>query len=130
MFLFFNYLCIIVMEEKRVCPICGDAVTGRIDKKFCSDQCRTEYNNRYHKESNNYIRQVNNILRRNRKILEDLNPNGKVRVGLNKLAEKGFNFQYFTNIYKTKSGNTYYFCYEQGYLQLPEGDYALVTRDK
>jgi len=40
----------------------------------------------------------------------------------------GFNFNYFTNEYKTKSGNLYRFCYEHGYIRLPKGDYALVIR--
>lgn len=30
---------------KRICPVCGKEVNGRSDKKFCSDECRTFYNN-------------------------------------------------------------------------------------
>ncbi len=117
------------MEEKRTCPICGDQIIGRIDKIFCSDQCRTEYNNKNNQFSNNLIRQVNRTLRKNRRIIEDLNPYGKTKVPKKKLVNKGFDFKYFTSIYRTKTGNTYYFCYEQGYLEL-EGDfYALVKNE-
>jgi len=42
----------------------------------------------------------------------------------------GFNFNYFTNIYETKTGNRYHFCYDQGYLELDDGMYALVVRQK
>lgn len=116
------------MTNERTCPVCGDRILGRIDKKFCSDQCRAEYNNRMNKDSINVIRRINSILRKNRRILTELNPEGKTRISRRKLIDKGFNFQYFTSIYRTKTGNTYYFCYEQGYLHL-ESDYcALVTR--
>jgi hypothetical protein len=43
---------------------------------------------------------------------------------------KGFNFDYFTNVYRTKSGKVYYFCYEQGYLQLKDDYYALVIKSE
>ncbi|QQS50103.1 MAG: DUF2116 family Zn-ribbon domain-containing protein [Bacteroidota bacterium] len=117
------------MNEKRNCPVCGDALTGRIDKKFCSDQCRNTFNNQAKGYSTGYVREINAILRKNRKILEDLNPNGKTKVHKSQLSRNGFDFNYFTNIYTTKSGNTYYFCYEQGYLALENNYYALVTRE-
>jgi len=116
------------MDEKRTCPVCGDKLTGRIDKKFCSDQCRTEYNNKHNQYSNNYIRQINRILRKNRRIMEGLNPLGKTKVHKRKLVDRGFDFKYFTSIYETTTGNTYYFCYEQGYLPL-EGDYYALVKN-
>ena len=117
------------MERKKKCPVCGEAIIGRIDKKFCSDQCRNEFNNRQNHDSNSYVRRINNTLRKNRRILEALNPDGKIRVSKMKLLNRGFDFRYFTSIYRTKTGNTYYFCYEQGYLQLNEGYCALVRRN-
>ncbi len=33
-------------DDRRVCPVCGEKISGRIDKKFCSDDCRSFYNNR------------------------------------------------------------------------------------
>lgn len=117
------------MEEKRLCPECGDPVYGRTDKKFCSDQCRNAYNNKSVGYSDNYIRRVNNILKRNRKILQELNPTGKIKIHLNQLKRKGFDFNYHTNLYITQSGNTYYFIYDQGYLKLENDFFALVTRE-
>jgi YHS domain-containing protein len=32
------------------------------------------------------------------------------------LLLQGFNFSYFTNIYRTSQGKEYYFCYEKGYI--------------
>jgi predicted nucleic acid-binding Zn ribbon protein len=117
------------MEDKRTCPVCGEAIVGRIDKKFCSDQCRSEYNNSNNKYYNNRIRRVNSVLRKNRRILEELNPEGKTKVPRRRLTDRGFDFNYFTNIYRTRTGNTYYFCYEYGYLPLDGDFYALVRRD-
>jgi hypothetical protein len=117
------------MEEKRFCPECGDPVYGRADKKFCSDPCRNAYNNRNIGYSDNYTRRVNNILKKNRKILQELNPGGKTKVHLNQLIRKGFDFNYLTNLYITKNGNTYYFIYEHGYLKLENDFFALVTRE-
>jgi len=117
------------MERKKTCPVCGDEFTGRIDKKFCSDQCRNEFNNRQNQDSNNYIRRINHILRKNRRILQTLNPEGKTKVPKKKLLDKGFDFNYFTNIYRTRAGTTYYFCYELGYLPLENDFYALVTKN-
>ena len=116
------------MEEKE-CIECGTKIFGRLDKKFCSDQCRNTYNNRLNSDSTNYIRTVNNTLRKNRRILEQLTPNGKSKVNRSKLTEKGFDFNFHTNTYTTKAGATYYFCYEYGYLELDNDWFALVKRD-
>lgn len=117
------------MSEIRTCPECGDTIYGRIDKKFCSDQCRNTYNNKTKGYSTSFVREVNGILRKNRKILLELNPKGKTKIHKTQLTKKGFDFNYHTNIYTTKTGNTYHFCYEQGILELDNDFYALVTRE-
>lgn len=114
--------------EKRVCKECGDSLKGRKDQKFCSDYCRNTHNNRLHEDANNYVRRINNILRKNRRILEQLNPKGKKTVDGIRLAEEGFNFHYFTNIYTTQKGSNYYFCYEHGYIKLDNDQYMLVLK--
>lgn len=114
--------------EDRKCLECADPLKGRRDQKFCSDYCRNTYNNKLNQEATHYMRRVNSILRRNRRILLELNPKGKRTVDGILLAEKGFNFHYFTNIYTTKKGSAYYFCYEQGYLKLENDQYMLVHK--
>ncbi len=110
------------------CPECGDMIKGRSDKKFCSDQCRNAYNNRLNRDRDNYMRKVNNTLRKNRRILEKLNPHGKAKTTKKVLLDQGFDFNYFTNFYKTKQGKVYYFCYEQGLLPLEKNEFALVVK--
>lgn len=114
------------MEKK--CLECNEVIKGRVDKKFCSDQCRNSFNNSQNGLSNNYIRNINNVLRKNRRILLQLTPNDKSKVSRNKLSEKGFKFNFYTNTYTTQKGVTYYFCYDYGYLPLENGYFALVLR--
>jgi len=89
----------------RKCKECGQKLLGRRDQKFCSDYCRNTHNNRMNEDTTTYMRRINNILRKNRRILSTLNPNGKITVDGITLAEEGFNFHYFTNIYRTQKGS-------------------------
>ena len=113
---------------EKQCLECGFKIIGRIDKKFCGDGCRNIYNNRINKDSKNLIRNTNNRLRKNYRILELLNPDKKTKTSRAKLIEAGFDFNYFTSIYTTKTGTIYYFVYNQGYLPLENNYYALVKR--
>lgn len=116
------------MKEKN-CLECKDPLQGRIDKKFCSDHCRNTYNNKVNKESKNLIRNTNNRLRKNYKILYELNTSGKTKVTRTKLLDKGFEFHFFTSIYRTKNGNTYFYVYNQGYLPLENELFLLIKKD-
>ena len=58
----------------------------------------------------------------------EANPTGKTKMSREKLIQKGFDFNHFTNIYKTKDGAIYYYCYEQGYLPIENNWYLLVER--
>jgi len=115
--------------QTTTCLECGDPLKGRIDKKFCSDYCRNAYNNKVNKDSKNLIRNTNNRLRKNYKILTDLNTTGKTKVTRSKLIQHNFDFNFFTSIYTTKTGNTYYYCYDQGYLALDNDLYLLIKRE-
>jgi hypothetical protein len=114
--------------DPKICLECGTRLMGRVDKKFCNDQCRSIYNNRENRVSGEYFRKVNNILRKNRKILEKLMTGEKTKTTKEKLLLNGFNFYYYTNIYKTQQGKQYYFVYELGYLELENEEYALVKK--
>jgi hypothetical protein len=115
-------------SKKNNCLECGTRLMGRIDKKFCNDQCRSVYNNRENRISGDYFRKVNTILRKNRKILEKLMVGEKSKTTKEKLLINGFNFYYYTNIYSTQQGKNYYFVYELGYLELDNEEYALVRK--
>jgi len=111
------------------CPECGKIIIGRVDKKFCNDGCRNAYNNKLNKDNSNLIRNVNNVLRKNYRILLKLNPDQKTTIPKSKLLDMGFDFNYFTNTYTTKSGTVYFFVYNQGYLPIENNFVALVKRE-
>ncbi|MBW7868025.1 MAG: hypothetical protein H3C31_06850 [Brumimicrobium sp.] len=114
--------------EARLCLECKTELHGRKDQKFCGDYCRNTFNNRLNEDANKYVRRINNILRKNRRILSELNPDGKRTVDGIILAEEGFNFHYYTNIYTTKKGSQYFFCYDHGYLKMDDNQYMLVQK--
>jgi len=115
--------------DQKLCLECEEPIKGRSDKKFCSDYCRNAYNNKINKESKNLIRNTNNRLKKNFKILSELNATGKTKTTKSKLLDKNFDFNLFTSIYTTKTGNVYYYVYNQGYLKLEKDYYLLIRSD-
>jgi predicted nucleic acid-binding Zn ribbon protein len=113
----------------KTCLECSEKIVGREDKKFCSDSCRNAYNNKINKDSNNFMRNVNNKLRKNYRILSELNTDGKSKATRDKMINKGFDFEFFTNVLQTKTGNTYYFLYDQGYRSLDNDYFMLVKKE-
>lgn len=114
---------------KRECLACGKTLQGRADKKFCNDYCRNAYNNNLKSASNPVVRNINNTLQRNRRILESvLGTEEMQKVQKEKLLQQGFRFQFMTHTYTNKKGNTYFFCYEYGYLPLDHDWYLVVKR--
>jgi len=116
--------------EKRVCLACDKPLKGRIDKKFCDDYCRNNYNNQKKAMGNHssLVRNINNALLKNRKVLEAVLANREtIRVNKERLLNLGFKFKFSTHSYTTKSGNVYHYCYDYGYLAL-ENDWFLIVK--
>lgn len=112
----------------RTCEECGTPLQGRSDKRFCTDQCRSTHNNRRNRESNLYVREVNLVLRKNRRILDSLNPGGRVKVPAARLKDSGFDFRYHTSVGRAQEGGTCYYCYDQGYVPLGKKYFLLVMQ--
>ena len=117
-------------KEKKACEQCQTALNGRADKRFCSDQCRSLAHNSRKMEDKGeaLMKQVNQVLRRNRNILKQASPQGKTTLRREVLEVAGFNFSYFTNLYRTNQGSTYYLCYDYGYLLLAENKVLIINR--
>ena len=113
----------------KTCMECGDKIVGREDKKFCSDGCRNNYNNKINKDSNNFMRNINNRLRRNYRILSDLAVNGKTYASRRKLISRGFDFEHFTSLQTTKKGKTCHFLYDLGYTVSGRERYLLLRKE-
>ncbi len=109
------------------CKECGKPLIGRIDKKFCNDQCRFQYNNKKKRVHESAILNINQQLRKNRTIIKSLNPVGKTTVRRSLLKNMGFSFDFFTHLYRTEKGTTYYFNYDYGYTLIEDEKIVLVT---
>ena len=112
---------------ERKCLDCGSVLRGRTDKKFCDDQCRSNYNNHLKADASTALRQVNAILRKNHAILTRLCTADKIKLKKDDLLRCGFDPSYHTHLYHTQNGNTYYFCYDYGFMKL-DGEVFLVVR--
>ena len=120
-------------SEAKTCLSCSKLLKGRIDKKFCDDYCRNNYNNQQKAKGSHssYVRNINNALFKNRKVLESiLHPTEETaKANKEKLLHLGFHFKYVTHIYTTKAGKTYFYCYDYGYLPL-DNDWFLIVKKK
>lgn len=120
-------------SEVRKCLSCGKPLKGRIDKKFCDDYCRNNYNNQQKAKGSHssLIRNINNALIKNRKILESVLGKGETaKTNKDRLVEIGFQFKYSTHTYTTQAGKTYFYCYDYGYLPLENDWFLIVKKEK
>ena len=110
----------------KKCLECNDFVSGRSDKKFCSDACRTAHHNKTRFDSLPAIKEVNRILIRNRTILMDCCHRRKRKLTEDYLLARGFNFNYFTHMNHGPRGESRVFCYEIGYSRQEKNSISLV----
>ncbi|MEQ6121469.1 hypothetical protein [Reichenbachiella sp. MALMAid0571] len=103
--------------DNENCLACNRPMTGRVDKRFCDSQCRSNYHNKHKRKNEKMIAAVNRQIRKNRSILRKLCPDGKATVRKDILMDLGFSFQYFSSIY-LEGKLTYYFSYEFGYAPI------------
>lgn len=95
------------------CLECGKKLSGRADKKYCNDSCRSAFLNRKYRVANREIGRINRILKNNHKILSDIMVNGVYECSTRELFIKGFNFDYFTSL--DPQALPVMYCYEIGY---------------
>jgi predicted nucleic acid-binding Zn ribbon protein len=101
------------MAEKPVCKYCSKPISGRIDKKFCSDSCRSSFHIDAKKDKESVFQNINKILKKNREILyASSGPEKLSYIHELDLARKGFDFKYITSIHLSENGKTYFFCYD------------------
>jgi predicted nucleic acid-binding Zn ribbon protein len=117
-----------MIRSTENCLFCGEPIKGRADKKFCDDQCRSNYNYSLTRDANNLVRNINRILKKNRLILEKELGNEKMKkTSRKKLLEKGFDFKFHTHELKTQK-SLYRFCYEYGYLDA-DNEFVLIVKN-
>ena len=129
-----------IMEE-RTCLNCGGPLgPGRKDKKYCSEACKTEYNNNRNEQKkaapeigvSDYIAKVQAILTRNREILDTClkEGNGKTKFEKRDLDGRGFIFKFITSQAPTLDGDLYNFCFEMGYKEVDNDRVIVIRRER
>ena len=114
----------------RTCPVCGGVVKGRVDKIFCSVQCKSVDQYEKKLESEQFFLQVDKQLKTNRKILKKYNLSGHSTIRREILHNEGFNPHFFTHYWKNSNGDVYLFCYDFGFMSGVHNSkekYLLVT---
>jgi hypothetical protein len=100
---------------------------GRIDKKFCHNGCKNGYSNQLQREERAAIRPIDAILKHNRRVLKRcLGANPTRMVPLTELLHNGFRLDFYTHHFLNQQSDQYVFCYDYGYLALPDGHYLIV----
>jgi len=130
-FVMLIYTCMKNKLPVKNCEYCDAQLKGRVDKRFCDYMCRSGFNNQMRRERCKEVLHINAVLRSNRQILNAIMQNTtdrKSAVSITKLLDLGFNFKYFTHIYKNKNGQVYHFCYEFGFLKLDTDKCLVVAR--
>lgn len=107
---------------ERSCLACGKTMDSRKrkDSKFCNEYCKAAYHNPQRAGVHADVKRINKILLKNCEILEKmLGKHETVYVALQKLAKKGFNFNFITQV-NGEYKYCYYLCYcdkgAKGYL--------------
>ncbi|MFK8046565.1 MAG: hypothetical protein AB8B72_13795 [Crocinitomicaceae bacterium] len=101
---------------------CDKLVKGRVDRVFCSSYCKSDFHaNQRKKSGKTYFKlKVDSVLKKNRAILAKYNIKSKATVRKEVLIAEGFNPRVFTHYWKNAKGDTYLFCYDQGFKEVKD----------
>lgn len=119
-----------IEKSEKNCPECYQKIKGRSDKKFCSDQCRSNHYHKTHCINSASVKKINSILKKNRRILESLQLKNKINISKSALLSEGFNFSYFTHQGKKSQDSEPIFCYEFGYVDKDESHVVIFKEDE
>ena len=113
-------------KKMAVCLECGDKIKyGRVDKKFCCEECRTRHNNKMAKSSRAYRRKIMARLGRNYMILEQLIKAGETSVELADLISAGFVPDAVTGFHKNRFKSDEYWCFDIKYRMTDSRVYSI-----
>ena len=114
--------------NKRHCLFCGKLLAGRPDKKYCNDQCRTNFSNDQKMKENLDIRSISLALKKNRNILKKFIATKNANmVPEDLLRNSGFRFDYHTHYFTSElQKNVFTFCYDYGYRNIGNKKYKII----
>ncbi|MAJ31809.1 MAG: hypothetical protein CMC18_04030 [Flavobacteriaceae bacterium] len=99
----------------QFCVQCEQELRGRIDKRFCSDSCRTQYHNEANRTRNQRFNHFHRQLKRNYAILKTFVRKGKSKVHLRELWLLGFDSTKVTGVKLAKTEKIIFELYDLTY---------------
>jgi hypothetical protein len=125
---------VFMTRQPYICIQCGKPISigSRIDKLFCSDECKNEHHNAIKIENAREIKQILTILKRNRLILKTfLGEKQGVVVSRESLLKRGFEFDYHTHhVISSIKQNEFIFSFNYGYRILENNLFKVVKSFK
>jgi hypothetical protein len=114
---------------KSKCIECQKEIVGRTDKRFCTINCKNNFNYRHRIETKKITKTVDGYLHRNREIIELLMGTSKKETfDRNVIVRTGFKFDYFTGIYTNKEGKMYRILYDYAWLDFSDQKILIVKK--
>jgi hypothetical protein len=107
-------------KVKKKCNYCAKPILGRIDKKFCSDDCRARAGSERRKQSLDLFKETNKKLQKNRNILLMLKDAGMMTIPILSLQLIGFEDQLVTKVVSFEKNNSLRFVYDTAFLHNQE----------
>lgn len=112
----------------RKCLECGREIYGRLDKKFCDENCKNRYHNQHYHSSSRLRDRIFTDLSTNHRILENLLKMGLTSVNLYDVQALGFKPSLVTG-YAKKKGYDELRCFDICYRQTPERILGIKVSD-
>jgi hypothetical protein len=117
------------MKNLKKCTECKIELKGRTDKKFCSVQCKNDYNNTIRKGTKKDTAIIDSYLHRNREILMTLlGDNNKIQLDKLILSRAKFRFEYHTGHYLNKEGKTYWYVYDFAWMDFSDQKVLIIRK--
>lgn len=95
--------------------VCDETLKGRLDQKFCSDFCRSNFHNDRYRLDNFHVKKINRVLMKNRRILKALSSGDMEDIPVKVLMSRGFHFDYCTHTEQTPFAGPIKWVYDFGY---------------
>lgn len=118
-------------QSKDYCLECGIEKTGRLGKKYCSEKCKSIFNNRIAKAKRDKLKekttltdQVHHILWRNRLILQHFE--NEDQVILKELERYGFRTNFITQFTLQDDRQSHFHVYDYSYYFIDENTLKIL----
>ncbi len=108
--------------------MCKEKISGRIDKIFCSNYCKSDYHVKLRRVNSLATYHIDKILHRNRSILLEILGKSAQKKKINKkiLDEKKFNFSYVTSFGLNSKNKMYHYVYDFAWIKFSSNEILIV----